>query len=290
MLPSEHIAVSLLSVGSQRRPLEHCGGISLQPLQEHHATVLHLDTYHPDNFVDVDLVRQLFRSKYGEDAPIPPIDGDTRVHLQWHYLPLSETEVTKHRVVHNVSYQIILRKQDWERPVRLWRQQQYQQQQLEYQQQQQQQDEYQQQQQDEYQQQQHQPHPQSQTTGESSASEPSAPQPGVCRINTITGSESDVEPLDRRSTFTESVCSESMEDCMDEVVIVDDDDVYGEPTFEDDNEWLGTEPLLVETEDISDREDYDDADAKAYWSWSPTEQQWYHETEDGSIRWFPSLD
>lgn len=122
MLPCDYVQVSLVSIGSQKHPLDHFSGNASGPVQSQIATVLHLDEYGDDNFVDDTLVRNLYSAKHGAEAPVPYIDNDTRVRLQWHYLPLDETEVTTHKVVRNSRYQIILRKQDWERPIRYWQQ------------------------------------------------------------------------------------------------------------------------------------------------------------------------
>lgn len=120
MLPCEYVQVSLVSIGSRKHPLDHFAGVAPGPVQDQTATVFHLEDYCDDSYVDVTLVRNLYRAKHGAEAKVPYIDKDTRVVLQWHYLPLDETEVTTHAVVRNSRYQIILRKQDWERPIRCW--------------------------------------------------------------------------------------------------------------------------------------------------------------------------
>ena len=124
MLPCEYVEVSLVSIGSPNQPVDHISRVvetaKINTKQFQRATVLHLANYSDENFVDISLVRDLFRAKHGSETPLPHIDNDTRITLQWHYTPLDETEVTTHRVLRDSRYQIILRKQDWERPIRQW--------------------------------------------------------------------------------------------------------------------------------------------------------------------------
>ncbi|CAM1502067.1 Fc.00g040510.m01.CDS01 [Cosmosporella sp. VM-42] len=133
-LPCEYAEASLVSIGSQQDPLDNSSGpataaanVAPKPLHTQRATMLYLPNDGDDSFIEVNFVRSLFRAKRGPDVPIPHIDNDTRVTIQWHFLPLDKIEVTRHRVLRNSRYQIILRKQDWEPPIRHWLQREYEQ-------------------------------------------------------------------------------------------------------------------------------------------------------------------
>lgn len=130
MLPCEYVEVSLVSIGSPSQPADHVFGFAETPTPtptpsinskySQKATVLYLTDDCDRSFVDVSLVRDLFRAKYGPETPIPHIDNDTRVALQLRHGPVDQAEVTIHQVLRDSRYQVILRKADWERPIQQW--------------------------------------------------------------------------------------------------------------------------------------------------------------------------
>jgi len=129
MLQSDYVEVSLVSIGSPNQPANQIlesptttptSNINIKHSQK--ATVLYLTDYRDESFVDVSLVRDLFRAEYGPETPIPHIDNNTRVTLRCRHGPLDKAEVTTHHVLRDSRYQVILRRQDWERPIQQWRQ------------------------------------------------------------------------------------------------------------------------------------------------------------------------
>lgn len=134
MLQCEYVEVSLVSIGSPNQPANQFSRFvetatatatatpNINTTHSQKATVLYLTNYCDESFVDVSLVRDLFRAENGPETPIPHIDNDTRVTLQCRHGPLDKAEVTTHRVLRDSRYQVILRREDWEQPIRQWRQ------------------------------------------------------------------------------------------------------------------------------------------------------------------------
>ncbi|KAF7559985.1 hypothetical protein G7046_g4162 [Stylonectria norvegica] len=264
-LQCQFIYVSLISVGSPRQCLDDTLAVAptSKPVQPQRASVLHLANYCDVSFVDVALVRELFSEKYGPDVPMPHIDNDTRVQLQWSYPSLDETEVTKHRVLRDSRYQIILRKQDWLGPIRSWLQLQHQEQYLDQQQQQEIQEQQQQLQRLQLQeaetQQQHQD-----TQGSTHRS---------CS-QTTHASSSASETIPSASTQPATVVAPPSPEPSD----FEDSSDSG-----DDFAW--SEMEIVETEPTEAAGDAEKNES-AFWTFSREHHNWFHRDEDGTIMWF----
>lgn len=123
MLPCEHIKVSL---GAFHSPQQHPASPGPDPQSTKDdgiaasavtARVLHLEHYGQYSFVEVGYLATLHAKKHGPGVPMPAVDNDTRVTLRWHYPSLDTVEETTHRVLRDITYPVILRKDDWIAPI-----------------------------------------------------------------------------------------------------------------------------------------------------------------------------
>lgn len=85
---------------------------------KHSARVLHLDHYGLYSIVDINFIADLWVNVHGSKKPLPRITSETRVTLQWHYPSMTTSEQTTFRVVRDVTYPVILRKEDWVEPIK----------------------------------------------------------------------------------------------------------------------------------------------------------------------------
>ncbi|KAH7157730.1 hypothetical protein B0J13DRAFT_617795 [Dactylonectria estremocensis] len=121
MLPCQHIKARLVEVESlaqqSKSPALGRPPNSL-PLQE--VSVLHLSNCAKYSFIAKSLADELLKSNYGPRASSYSIDNDTILRLEWHYLDQNDAIVTTHLVVRDSPFLVILRKQDWEQPIKVW--------------------------------------------------------------------------------------------------------------------------------------------------------------------------
>lgn len=256
MLPCEYVEVSLVYIGSSKDPIfDQPSNLVPMPTSElatsqYRATVLHLPNYCDENYVDVTLVRDLFRTHNSTDTAMPDINNDTRVILRWHYTPLDETEVTTHRVIRDSRYQMILRKQDWERPIQRWLQlEAYQRRQRQQQKQQ-------------HQHQQIQQDVSAETTSQQKADASSRQTRGKLDVVYLASSTNFVPPSPALSEWDDDEDSEM--DC----------------------EWSEVEII----EPASSKETLSQDDSKSFWRWSKDHHNWFHQNEDHTLTWFDELD
>ncbi|KAF7539860.1 hypothetical protein G7Z17_g12326 [Cylindrodendrum hubeiense] len=308
MLPCKFITVRLLEVEAPKHSPSPQLGRPDGNVYPQKVSVLHLSNSAKHSFIAKKFLQHLLRINYGRRASEFKINNDTLVHLEWKYPDLNHAEVTTHLVVRDSHFQIILRKQDWERPIRSWLRN-FPEQQLR----------------------EHgilQPRP-----------KPEGESPKAETAKSRTESKSTVRPSDigpEGDSETESIASESSyhpsrpstatttasvaevctsrggsggedEDGATELGDEgrDEKDGFESNTssgdvqnneigtkggyyddFDSDSEWPDIEVVETETED----NDLDDEGQKdAYWDWSPEKRRWFHENEDKSLVWFPRL-
>ncbi|KAF4972017.1 hypothetical protein FZEAL_9694 [Fusarium zealandicum] len=120
MLPVKKVMVRLVSVDPQPQDQQCALKYATKHASYHSASVLHADNYGAYSLITKKLLNELFKPVYGSEERFPDINMDTVVCLQWHYPALEETQVTKHLVLDNAAYDVVLRKEDWETPIRNW--------------------------------------------------------------------------------------------------------------------------------------------------------------------------
>jgi hypothetical protein len=146
MLPCEKISVSLVDFCDRPGHLRldapqdgHCDHHSIrptpsQPLQAHDklvgashvventARVFYLNHPADHSFVEVHFLAQLWSKKHGASVPLPTLSKDTRVRLRWRFPSVHGMSfTTTHGVLREVTFDIILRENDWYEPImRLW--------------------------------------------------------------------------------------------------------------------------------------------------------------------------
>jgi hypothetical protein len=142
MLPCERIAVSLVDVcdrPGQLRPGAPEDGHRYhhsvqqersQPLPAHgqhmnerHAVentarVFYLNHPADHSFVDVHFFVQLWSKKHGDSVPLPALSEHTRVRLRWRFPSVHGMFfTTTHSVLREITFDIILRENDWYEPI-----------------------------------------------------------------------------------------------------------------------------------------------------------------------------
>ncbi|KAF4987207.1 hypothetical protein FDECE_15540 [Fusarium decemcellulare] len=289
-LPCDHVKVSLFSIQPQGHPpldSHSTLGSNSKPLQLQDASVLHLDNSGTSSFVSAKLLQSLYRAKYGPDRPLPTMDEKTQAQLCWQYPTANETQVTTHHVLHTAVYDVILRRQDWERPVQRVvtqlkarqeppenpalpkRKSQRQSARL--------------QQKKHAQKQRHQGEP------KRSSKKPSkAPKKGKTPRDR-SGHRSD----DQRSQAG-TVPASPQTGPEDENNLVNKESISTQQTnmvFQQETPTYVLEVAIPEFEAVQAAPGNDDTekDPDAFWQWSKDEQQWYHQDDDGSILWFQEL-
>ncbi|KAI5464720.1 hypothetical protein BGZ63DRAFT_161393 [Mariannaea sp. PMI_226] len=119
MRPCDSIIIRLLAIGSSRPN----GQVLQLERQGKHVHEPAVSVQHISNSADYSFIRQsklqaLLLENCDSSFPDIEIDDDTVVVIRWHYPGTSKREVTKHLVVRESRFDIILRKQDWEQPIR----------------------------------------------------------------------------------------------------------------------------------------------------------------------------
>jgi hypothetical protein len=123
MLPCQTITVSLGGIDNPNHSpqLLSLPKDDLSVATAEGTRVLHLDQDGEYSFIEVGFLLELYAKAFGSTTPMPHIDNDSRVTLRWHYPSLDTMEETTHRVLRDITYPVILRKNDWIEPItRLW--------------------------------------------------------------------------------------------------------------------------------------------------------------------------
>ncbi|KAH7019414.1 hypothetical protein EDB80DRAFT_700777 [Ilyonectria destructans] len=250
MRPRKFITVRLLEVQVLNNSPSPVLGHAPKNVPPKTVSVLHLSNRAKHSFIAKPLAKQLLKTNYGSRASAFNIDNDTLIILEWRYPDLKHTEVTTHLVVRDSPFQIVLRKQDWELPIRFWL--------MDFSNQELRENGI------------LQPH--QKKVGESSKAETTqpgdAPESIVGASEIVSERDSDTESVTSKSSSTQSRSSTA-------TTISDSE-----------SEWPDIEIVSTKSED-SDTDDEEQADA--YWTWSPEQHRWFHENEDKSLAWFPRL-
>lgn len=308
MRPRKFITVRLLEVQVLNNSPSPVLGHAPKNVPPKTVSVLHLSNRAKHSFIAKPLAKQLLKTNYGSRASAFNIDNDTLIILEWRYPDLKHTEVTTHLVVRDSPFQIVLRKQDWELPIRVWL--------MEFSEQ-------------ELREngilQSHQ-----KKVGESPKAETTqsvdVPKSTAGASEIVAERDSDTEFVTSESSSTQSrsntattisasgVCTGGSEDENENRdlgradnngdeqgneeaksdTVHGDRDLHNEgeakgncyDQFDSESEWPDIEIVSTKSED-SDTDDEEQADA--YWTWSPKQHRWFHENEDKSLAWFPRL-
>ncbi|KAM5375826.1 hypothetical protein ACJZ2D_005748 [Fusarium nematophilum] len=128
MIHVEEISARILAIGSgstaQPENID-AGPSSVKHVQPELASVLHASNRGKYSLMTKAFFEKLYIHRYGPEEPLPSITTDTAVHLQWQYPDFDQLQVTTHLIIHNSPYDVILRKEDWERPIQTWLLQKY---------------------------------------------------------------------------------------------------------------------------------------------------------------------
>ncbi|KAL6409670.1 hypothetical protein AUP68_06053 [Ilyonectria robusta] len=308
MRPHKRIPVRLLDVQVLNNSPSPALGRAPKNTPPKTVTVMYLFNRAKYSFIAKSAAKQLLITNYGSRASAFNIDNDTLMILEWRYPGLKHTRVTAHLVVRDSPFQIVLRKQDWEQPIRSWLMT-FSEQELR----------------ENGILQSHQ-----KKVGESSKGETTqpgdAPESIVGASEIVSERDSDTESVTSKSSTTQPRSSTATTisvsgDCTGgnesenedrNLRPADDngdeqgneeaesDTVHGErglhnegeakgnccDQLDSESEWPDIEIVSTKSED-SDIDDEEQADA--YWTWSPEQHRWFHENEDKSLAWFPRL-
>ncbi|KAK7415777.1 hypothetical protein QQZ08_012259 [Neonectria magnoliae] len=315
MLPCEYIKVILLSVESSKHSLHRPSdlGRRRKNIPYESASVLHISNSARYSFIAERLLRKLLRVNYGSRSSSFEIDNDSVVHLQWHYPNVKHMETTSHLVLRDAHFGIILRKEDWQLPIKHWLMEEYSEEQLR-------------------ERGILQPRPQ---PGSQSHKAESIKSEVECRSTmqvSGTGPEvdSEIDSVEsesnpRLSWASTTTTIATLEGCPGRDVNAQEEE-YGEGQQDDQdgeengkstretddggsltdedrgeeevelksecNEGSNDEPHwgnieVVDTD--SEDDDVDNETGEEYWLWSPAKRQWFHRNEDDSLLWFPGL-
>ncbi|KAH6977744.1 hypothetical protein EDB80DRAFT_738510 [Ilyonectria destructans] len=264
MRPRKFITVRLLEVQVLNNSPSPVLGHAPKNVPPKTVSVLHLSNRANHSFIDKPLAKQLLKTNYGSRASAFNIDNDMLMILEWRYPDLKHTEVTTHLVVRDSPCQTILRRQDWEMPIRLWLM--------------------------EFSEQELrgngilQPHekkvgvtPKAEIMQSEDASESVVGAPEIAPER-----DSDTESITSESSSTQSRSSAATTISGESEDRIEDGDL--ERGDDSESEWPDIEIVSTKPEDS----DIDDEEqVVAYWTWSPEQHRWFHENEDKSLVWFP---
>ncbi|KAH6894272.1 hypothetical protein B0T10DRAFT_558421 [Thelonectria olida] len=118
MRPCDSILIRLRSIESSR---PNGPSIVFKPqgriVHQQRASVQHICNSADHSFIRGNLLWRLLLAYCDSNSPEIDIDNDTIVVLEWHYPGVEKMEVTEHLVVEESPSDIILRVEDWEKPV-----------------------------------------------------------------------------------------------------------------------------------------------------------------------------
>ncbi|KPM40984.1 hypothetical protein AK830_g5617 [Neonectria ditissima] len=319
MLPCESIKLILLSVESLKPTLPQPSGLGRRRknVPYENASVLHISNSAKYSFITEKFLLKLLRANYGSQFSSFKIDNDSIAHLQWHYPNLRHMETTTHLVVRDSRFQIILRKEDWERPIRHWLTKDYSQEQLR-----------------ERgiirprlkDSQSHQAESIKSKVERGSITQAPGMELGVdSETNSVaSGSTSELSRAGTATTVATVAACPGRDGCAqveehgkghrEGQQVAQDEEKANDPTSnpnhegsvgDEDEDEEGTEVKSEHHEECDDESQWanikivdrdsegDDVDSEtdedAYWRWSPEKQQWFHQNDDKSLMWFPRL-
>ncbi|KAH6982132.1 hypothetical protein BKA56DRAFT_365515 [Ilyonectria sp. MPI-CAGE-AT-0026] len=291
MRPHKRIPVRLLDVQVLNNSPSPALGRAPKNAPPKTVTVMYLFNRAKYSFIAKSAAKQLLITNY-----------------EWRYPGLKHTKVTAHLVVRDSPFQIVLRKQDWEQPIRSWLMT-FSEQELR----------------ENGILQSHE-----KKVGESSKAETTqpgdAPESIVGASEIVSERDSDTESVTSKSSTTQSRSSTATTisisgDCTggnesenedrdlgradnngdeqgneeaESDTVHGDRDLHNEGEAKDNGrDQLDSESEWPDIEIVSTKSEHSDIDddeqADAYWTWSPEQHRWFHENEDKSLAWFPRL-
>ncbi|KAH6959682.1 hypothetical protein BKA56DRAFT_600847 [Ilyonectria sp. MPI-CAGE-AT-0026] len=272
MQPRKSITVRLVEVQVLNNSPSPALGHAPKNVPPKIVSVLHLSNRARYSFIAEPLAKQLLKTNYGSRASAFKIDNGTLIILEWRYPDLKHTEVTTHLVVRDSPFQIVLRKQDWEMPIRFWLMGCAEQELRGY--------------------------GILQTYQKKVGMSPNKAEIPQCgdASESVAGA---LEITPERDSDKDSVVSESSinQSTSSRATTVSEGEVGGDEQgneeagsetgqLDSESEWPDIEIVSTKSED-SDTDNEEQADA--YWTWSPEQHRWFHENEDKSLAWFPPL-